>query len=336
MAAGRNIGLRQRITCNTENTPLFHQVLMELGAYLCQLRIVLRGTLTVAGGAANGTSLGPNPANLFTRFEVDAATKGVAPGGKIKNLSPRMAVSRRIFDRGFLQPDLSLGAGGFNGAAAAYVLNQSIALPFSMPGGATTADSGLAGRPFDTALKLDAYNDVRVTATFGGRDTQFTGNDRTFTYTSTVLDIFDEREFPDKDNQGGSWVLYDEDRVVNLLAANTEFPVREQLPADGNYTDILWIAETTNQALSDAIINQVRLQAGTEQFLNLPEDDLKHMQQEYVSDLATVMTGMYYTPIVRGGRLMGALPGVSAVLDVSNPGTDRILVGTRRLKRNAA
>ncbi len=318
----RNLSFRERINFQATNTPRIHNMLMEVGMYVTMVLVILRGSLVVSGGTANGTSLGENPGNLITRLEVDA-TPGVAgvPAGKLKNFGPRACLRRVIFDKGFFENDLSLGSSGISGAAGTFVLNQAYPLWFALP---------RAVRPFDTALQLSNYNDVRITLTTGSRDTQFSGNDRTFDFSSVVLDIFDEREAPSQTEKHA--VLFEEDRPVNIVAANTEFPVREQLPADGNYESILWIAETTNQTLSDSIINEVDLFAGSEMFAKLPKDHIKQLQRFLVTDQAQSMTGLYLTPVVRGGRLNSSLPGVYARLDVSNPGTDRLIVATRRLK----
>jgi hypothetical protein len=318
----RNRSFRERITFQAANAPRYHNFLMGVGMYVTFMLVVLRGSLVVSGGTASGTSLGENPGGLIQRIEVDATpgTAGV-PAGKLKNCSPRNLLRRRIFDRGTPFLDTAL-----TGAAGTFTLNQSIPLNFAIPN---------AIRPFDTALKLDYYNDVRLTLTNGGRDTQFSGNDRTFDYSSLVYDIFDEREAPAQDQKVA--VLYEEDRVINITAANGVFPIREQLPADGNYVDLLFISETTNQALADTIINDVKLYQGQNQFSWLPEDILKDLQQSVVTDVATSMTGLYYAPVISNNhpRLAGALPGVWAQLDVSNPGTDRLIVCTRRLKSAA-
>jgi hypothetical protein len=213
---------------------------------------------------------------------------------------------------------LSLGAAGVNGAAATYVFNQPFPLRFALPRNA---------RPIETSLNTEAYDGLQLAVQLGGRDTQFVGNDRTFNWTGAFFDIVDRREAMSMDVA----VLYETDHIVPINQANSALPINAELPKGQGYIDMLLIAETTNDALSDAIINRVSLFDGTQMFSDLYEDAIKSGQTEFVTDTAEALTGVYYLPIAQDGLLLGVVRDVSATLDVSKPGTDRIIVSTRRV-----
>jgi hypothetical protein len=317
-------GIRERKQFGAANNVIFHDVPMMVGQLITYLAVFLRGSLVIAGGTVNGTALGENPAGLIQRFEVDAVSAAASiPGGKLKSLTPRTVLLRRIFDRGFKHTDLQQAA-GINGAAGTYAVNSRFELPFALP---------TMLRPFDTALALDFYRKLTLKITNGGRDTQYAGNDRNFDYSGLYYDIVDYRE-----NNGAAKpaaVLYDDDRVIQITGANKRLPVKGELPQGEAYVDLLWIAETTNKALSDGIIQKVDLYTGTENFLSLEADEVKGEQLQSLTDAAQVsaMTGLYHTPIVRDGLLSGTQTGISAVLDVLNPaaGADQLTLATRRL-----
>lgn len=63
----------------------------------------------------------------------------------------------------------------------------------------------------------------------------------------------------------------------------------------------------------------------------MEEDHIKDAQQRYITDNAQSMTGLYYTPIVLDGLMAGAVFGLSAILDVTKPGTDLVTLETTRV-----
>lgn len=322
----KNYGVRERIRYGAENSPLYHKVAILTGVLLTILSVYGRGSVVISGGTANGTSKGENPGNLLAQqFDIDAISRGKYPGGKIRKTSPRTVLRRQIFDKGVFQPDISLGAGGLTGAAGTFVLNTRFPLRFALPG---------LRNPVETALKLDEYEQVMLQITNGSRDNQFSGNDRTFDYTSLFWEIVSYLEAPGAGFTPPA-VLYDDDRIVNVQAANQRLAIDGELPKTEAYLDALFIAETTSQALSDAIINRITMQNPVEQFFDLYEDEIKGEQLDYVTDVAQSMTGLYHVDMTRnegqGILLAGAVANVNAIVDVSNPGTDRLLLATRRV-----
>lgn len=314
--------ITERIQWQAENSPRFHRIVLEAGMYMTHLLAIARGTLVISGGTASGTVTGENPGNLFAqtlKLNATPAAGSGYPGGQLVNCSPRTLLQRRIFDRGFYQGDTAL-----TGAAGTFTVNLNIPVQFALP---------RLVRPFDTALRLDAYADLQLEITNGGRDRQWTGNDRVFDYSGMVWDIIEYREFAPGTP---TMVLYQDDKIIPINQANARFPIFDQLQQPEAFLDLLFQAETTNQALSDAIINKVEILAGSEQFIELDEDHVKDDQLAFVSSAAqaAAMTGLYYVPI-SPKLLAGAQGGISAVLDVSKPGTDQLRLGTRRIARPA-
>src|SRR4051812_3518528 len=77
------------------------------GYLLKSIRIFLTGQIVVSAQSVAGTLSGETPLGLISRFFVETvANKAGVPDGKIRNLTPRTALIRRIFDRGFKQPDV--------------------------------------------------------------------------------------------------------------------------------------------------------------------------------------------------------------------------------------
>lgn len=319
--------LTKRHTPYAENAPFYFDLAcgkQAPGQLLKRIDVHLSGTITFAAGTTSGTSTGENPGGFISRIEVDADPKagGAYKGGKVVNLTPRAIIRHRIFDEGSLLFDLLLGSTGVAGAATSYVMDTVLPIYFSNP---------LNANPDDTALRLDQFDNVRVSITTATIVTVLVGNDRTITLSGVYMDIVEYREFaPD------FWpvaTLYQDSRLVNITGgANAEFGIDSQLPEGDAYLSILLIANTTSAALSDAIINKVTLYTGSEQFRLLYENHIKGEQESYIRDQAAVRTGLYFLPIADGGRIANAMLNVTAKCDISNPGTDAITVVSRRIQ----
>jgi len=297
---------------NDPNTNFIFDVVrgMNVGYHFLNLR----GSLVISVGAANGTSLGPNPGNLLQRVQVECN-----PGGFVKSLLPRSIISRSVFDRGWLRADTAL-----TGAAGTFTLLQPYWLRYALP---------RAPVPYETALQTDRFKSVQIRALGGGRTTQFTGNDRTWDFTGVTLDLSEQRE----QMGGDTALLYEEDIVITIPAANPA-QLFTGFSTGSRYHDILFVAETTNQALADTIINRITVQSGALQFFDGLEDEIKVNQQDWFSDAAVAALGLYFAPMNPDLLLRGAVDTIptnqlSARLDVAAPGAgaDRIIAATRRV-----
>lgn len=316
----------ERIPFQQELNPSIHKIPCRVGAILCKTTPILKGSLVVSAGSANGTVRGSeNPGGLLQSAKVEAlAVDPSYPDGTLKNLTNVSILRRRIFDAGRFLADQSLGITGFNGAAATYTLNQPFPLYWEIP---------WLKRPYDGALDTTFYGEIKLTLLNGSRDLQFSGNDRTFNYAGVSWDIYHKFDRYDPGaGLGPTVVFYDDDHQINIQSASTRLEINKSLPSGGLYTDILWIARTTNNALADTIINRITMDSGTENFYDRYSDSIKDEQEDLIVDASTTSTprtGLYNAHCILDGMLSGAKPNVSAVLDVSNPGTDNIVAARR-------
>lgn len=321
------------------NTPRFHRIIIEPGIILAKILVVVRGPVNISGGTTNGVSAGENPGGLIARFEVDAvANSSNYPAGKLKNVIPRGVLRKRNYDKGFYRNDLNnyTGITGSAGTPSATLLTP-FDLRFCIPG---------LGKPIETGLRLDNYSSIMLKITTGVQTTMLTGNDRVWDVSGVSLEVTEFREFAQTPDKTGKLVdlqppvvLYEEDIVVPITAAMNRMPFDQFLSA-GAYHDILWVAETTGQALSDAILSEIFMRTGAEQFFDQISDSIKAEQQEYLSDQPnltglTSQVGLYYTPLNKDlgqerAGLGGAVPNVGATATVAHPGTDQVTVCTRR------
>lgn len=323
--------INERIPWKAENNPLFHQMPTRVGVMCTKTDVIAKGQIVVSAGTSSGTSVGENPGNnLAQLFQVQGfPLAGGYPGGTLKKLTPRTLLRRRIFDGGGnTEPrfvaDQQIGAGGLSGAAGTFLINSPFRLWWSLP---------WLQRPFDTALDTGMYGSIQFTITNGSKVAQFgSGNDRTFDYSGLYWDVYHRFQKYQGNGRGPVAVLFDDDRQRNLSGANSRLEINKEFPPDGLYLDILTIAQTTNNALADTIVNRVTFQAGTEQFYDVYSDGIKDDMEEFISETATSptsRTGLYYSRLAEDGLLTNGKPSISMIVDQSNPGTDNLLLARR-------
>jgi hypothetical protein len=319
----------KRYLFGAENGTVPHRFIIEAGVALSKILVCLRGAIVISGGTSSGTSQGENPGGFMQNIQIDATAKKAGyPGGKLKNVVPRSLVRRRIFDSGFLQPDQLLGASGVSGAAATFNPNMPFQLRFSLP---------YLVRPLETALRLDNYSQIMMKITNGSKANQVgAAMDRTMDYTGLFWDIIEFREFIG--DYQPPVVLYEDDTVIPIAQTNARTNLDPYLSHSEAFLDVVWIAETSGPAyaLTDGIINEIFVKSGSEQFLDFLKDHCKAEQQEYLTDFATVPTGLLYTPFAKDlgndlTLLSGAVPDIGATLDITKLATDQLTVSSRRI-----
>jgi hypothetical protein len=299
---------------------------VPLGGYITEMRLALRGAVSVAGGAQNGNAKAENPLGLIQRVIVEAVKRDGSryPDGKIKDVSPRSQVRRRAVDKGKVLADI-ISPNGITGAIAVTNLHSEIVLRFALP---------TLKKPIDTALNTNEYKSITVTVETGGRDTLFVGNDRAFDLSGLKLDYSDRRE----DMGGDCHVLFEQDVLVQINAANDRFMLSPYLPAGGNYLDLFLMAQNGAQnTLADTIVDKVRIDGSSIEY-EKSDDDIKQEQFEFV-DAGQAVAGLYYVPFSPDGLLYGAVPvntpqDLDAKLSLLNPGgagADSVLVNVRRV-----
>ncbi len=316
----------ERVQFAAENNGSLHKIPTRTGVLCLRSDFVFSGPLIVSGGSANGTSLGENPGNLALQtlkiqgFQLDPNY----PGGTLVNLSPRTLQRRRTFDgqgrRLIVDPQ---NPTGLTGAAGTFNLSYPFVKYWALD---------WMKRNIDTALDTGMYSLLLATLTQGSRDRQFSGNDRTFNYGGVFWEIAHKFQRYDGNGTGPIAVVYDDDHPRNISGANSRLELNNEFPPDGAYIDLFWMAETTNQALADTIINRITLKSGTEQFYDQYSNPIKVQQEELIGDGSTTTTprtGLYYTQIADDGLITNAKTNISAVVDQNNPGTDRFIIARR-------
>jgi hypothetical protein len=314
----------------TPDGPQFYQMVLDAGVQLATVIVFLRGQIVISAGTTSGVAVGEQQGGLVQRIKVeaDAAPGGLYNGGEIVSLTPRTFARRRLFDRGVLPVDLLTP--NLTGAAGTFNVNYGFEIDFAIP---------QSVKPFDTALRLDQFTNVTLQLFGSHLSAMLTGNDRTVNYNGLFYDIVEIREYAPDFYPAA--VLYQDDRFHVINAANTRDSIDAELPKTETYAEVLLIAETTNQALSDAVINRVTVYSGSEVEADLYSDHWKWIQQRYAgpSQFGANLVGLYKIPIAQGGDanatlLTGCLPNIKLLCDVSNPGgagVDRLTVATRRL-----
>lgn len=322
-----NFGPRKRILF-VAGGPLFHQIPLEVGAYIGMITVLLGGSFVVSAGTTSGAFVGENPGAFVASAKVESvAQKAGFRGGVLKNLTARSILRRRSMDRGRIVPDLSLGASGLPGAAGTFTIAQPYSLQFALP---RLKDSF----QFNTALQCDAYSSLLLTINTNTKAVMNPTTDRTWDTSGMYFDIYDDRAYPTK--PGYKTVeMYDTDQPFIINAANSRTPIGSELPQDGAYLDFFACAQTTaSLTMSDAVLNRAIWLAGTQQLFDGTHYAIKAQQQRYVSDTAEVQTGVYYMPFDRDGMLASAEAGISGVLDLNNPGgagLDQLTIASRRI-----
>lgn len=291
------------------------QTLLDVlrGGFIQYIIMRLRGNLVVSAGTASGTSLGENPGNLLVRGFLDSA-----PVGNLKSLSPRSLIRSTIFDYGRL-----IGAGTpLTGAAGTFALDLNLIFNFSLE---------RSPRPIDTALESDAFTSLQIRMQNGGRDTQFSGNDRTFDFSGVTWDAVDQREIM----AGHTAVLFEYDITKNVSAVNNNFNITD-FSVGRRLLSHLYCSESTNQALVDTIVNRLKVQSGSTVFSDAFGLDHRANDDLWVYDAASAETGLYFIPLSPDYTLGGAIDArqlaqISAVLDQNNPGAaaDRYIICVR-------
>ncbi len=306
------------------------------GGKIVSGRVVLSGTVTIAGGTQNGTLIDEGgPAGLIKRIKITATALAGSryPSGDIVDCSPRALLNYAIMQHsGKKIVELLNGAGNAGtlnaGAAGSYLIYLSIPIFFS---------DCVQRTQNMTALNMDGvYSSVQVKVEFAKDLTGcFTGNDRTWSAGAGGLwcDWLDDRF----DFQGDRVPVVQEDHTTLIPAANTRF-VDPTLPKDGAFTQWLIMSELGAQhTLTDTILNKLDISApNTLAFSEYANDIRQRMLDDEWIDPATTATGLHFVDFTDGSQEFNSIlaPGLLAQFDVANPSganLDSLHIYTRRL-----
>lgn len=290
-------------------------------------RVILTGTVTIAGGTTSGTPLAEGgPINLIKRIRLVAnpAPGSAYPGGWLVDASPRALLRwAELQHFGTFIGEISGSALG-NGAAGVYPIYLSIPIYF--------ADTNLRNQ-VQTALYADpsAYASLQVQVATGALTDCFTGNDRTATYNLQVQWADDRVDITPS---ATPIVLFQEDHLVQIGAANTRLN-DPALPQDGAFLSWTIMAEQGAAGLlSDALLNRITVMGPTWNFDEFAQDIRQKMYDDEWIAAAANAAGLYHIDM-SNGVIQNSNPasGLLPMISVNNPSgayLDSLRMFTRR------
>jgi hypothetical protein len=294
---------------------------------ILQGRVILTGTVTIAGGTTNGTVQGEGgPINLIKRIRVVAnpAPGSAYPGGWLVDCSARALERWAQFQHFGKFIGEQAGSTLGSGAAGVYPIYLSIPIYF--------ADTNLRNQ-VQTALYADssAYSSLQVQIATGGITDCFAGNDRTVTYN---LQVQWDDDRVDITPSATPIVLFQEDHLIQIGAANTRLN-DPALPQDGAFLSWSLFAEQgAAYNLSDALLNRITVMGPTWNFDEYAQDIRQKMYDDEWLDPSANAAGLYHIDM-SNGIIQNSNPaaGLLPMINVNNPSgayLDALRMFTRR------
>jgi hypothetical protein len=296
---------------------------------ILQGKLILVGTVTIAGGTTNGTAVGEGgPINLIKRIRIigNPANGSPYPGGYLVDVSARSLLRWAQLNHFGTMIGEQSGSVLGNGAAGTYPIYLSIPIYF--------ADTTLR-QQVATALYADpsAYASLQCQVVTGGPTDCFAGTDRVWTF-NLQLQWADDRVDIVPSNPGVA--LFQEDHLVPIGAANTRLN-DPALPQDGAFLSWTILAEQNQPAyaLSDALLNRITVFGPTWSFDEFAQDIRQKMYDDEWVSPAVNAAGLYHIDMTNG-ILQNANPanGLLPQVNVNNPSgvyLDQLRVFTRRI-----
>lgn len=293
-------------------------------------KLILTGSVTIAGATANGTVLGEGgPVNLIQRIRVvvNAAPGSPYPNGWCVDATPRSLLrAAQMYSRFgsyFAEQSGNTLGGGANGTYTIY-----LEIPISF------VDSSLRYNQIATGLYADpsAYQSIQVQVFTGDVARCFTGNNGIYTY-NLQLQWQDKRYNVVPPNPGVA--LWQEEHVVQIGGANQRL-FDPAMPQDGAFLNWLIMAEQgAQQTLSDAILQQLTLEGAGIDFSEYAQDIRAEMYDNEWINPAANAAGLYQVDFAEGIlQNANAASGLQPYTWVANPSganLDQLRIFTRRL-----
>ena len=314
---------------NRLTSPYQKQVVFDLpmGQKIERGAVVIKGTVTLAGGAA-GTVLGEGaPTNLVTRVFVRANPANTRySGGEIVKCGARslLRYSQLQHNGKFIAEQAGSVMG--NGAAAAYAIYISYPIYFS--------DPTLRYHDFTTALNTDAgsYESVQVEV-----DLDTTLLQSISGYAGTMDTSQLQVQWVDKRAQaaGDTHTVFQEDHTV-LIGAAQDRMLDNAMPRDGAFLHWLMMAQAgATFTLADTILNKLVLRGSTVDYKLYAKDIRQEMYDDEWLDPGVAGAGLYFVDWTNGFLQNSLIAStLQAEFDVNNPSganADSLLIFTRRL-----
>ncbi|MGA9071866.1 MAG: hypothetical protein WB424_16505 [Terracidiphilus sp.] len=291
-------------------------------------KVILTGTITIAGGTTNGSVLGEGgPINLLKRIRVigNPAAGSPYPGGWLVDASARSLLRWAQFQHYGVFIGEQSGSTLGNGAPGTYPIYLEVPIYF--------ADTNL--RNFAaTALYADpaAYASLQLQIQTGGPTDCFAGTDRTWTFNLQVQYADDRADILPGPN---TYALYQEDHDLMIPSANTRLS-DTGLPEDGAFLTWQILAEQSSSFfLSDALLNRLTVQGPTYNFDEFYQDIRAKMYDDEWLAASANAAGLFFIDmtngLIRNSNLANSL---SVQYNVNNPSgsyQDKLKIFTRRV-----
>ena len=311
--------------------PSFNGLTLEIpnGQYIQRGKVILKGSVTIAGGTTNGTAVGEGGSiNLIKLIEIVCNPAGggnmIYPGGNVVYATPRSLLHWAQMQTGKFVGEMSGSTLG-NGAPGTYPIYLSIPIFFS--------DENLRNQ-VQTALPADAsiFSSIQLQVSTGGATDCFAGTDRVWTYNLQVQ--WDDSRV-DMAAPANPMILFQEDHSLLIQAAMTRLN-DPGMPNTGEFLSWLVMGlQGTSYTLSDAILNRVTAQSQTWDFDEFAQDIRADMYECQWLDPSQNAAGLYMIDQTEGIiQNRNPAPGMLKWFDVNNPSgasLDQLLIFTRRV-----
>ena len=296
---------------------------------ILQGKVILTGTITIAGGSTNGTVIGEGgPINLLKRIRVVAnpANGSPYPGGWLVDCSARSLLRWAQFNHWGQMIGEQSGSVLGNGAAGTYQIYLAVPIFF--------ADTTLRNQ-VATALYADpsAYSSLQVQIATGGATDCFYGTDRNWTYNLQLQWQDDRLNIQPSANPV---CLFQEDHLIQIGAANTRLN-DPALPQDGAFLSWSILAEQgqPGYTLSDALLNRITVLGPTFSFDEFAQDIRQKMYDDEWLSATANGAGLYHIDMTNG-VIQNSNPaaGLLPMISVNNPSgsyLDQLRMYTRRV-----
>ncbi len=314
---------------NRLTSPYQKQVVFDLpmGEKIQRGAVIIKGTVTLAAGAA-GTIIGEGgPVNLVTRIFLRANPADTRyPGGELVKCGPRSLLRYAKMQHQGKFVGEQAGSTMGNGAAAAYVIYMSYPIYFS--------DPTSRYHDFTTALNTDpgSYESIQVEVDL---DTTFTASVPAYAGTMDTSQL--QVQWVDRraDAGGDTNVVFQEDHTVQIGAAQDRM-LDPAMPRDGAFTNWLILTQqSTALTLADTILNKLVLRASTADYKLYAKDIRQNMIDDEWTDPSDSAAGMYFVDWTDGFFQNSLIAStLQAEFDVNNPSganQDSLLTYTRRV-----
>jgi hypothetical protein len=226
-------------------------------------------------------------------------------GVKTKDsLTVRGQISHDLFTRGYAIRETDI-----TDAAATVNVDFTVPIRFKRRG---------ATVPIEWGLPLDLFSTVMLEITCGGRQELFTGGVNTYDLTGLVVEFWADVDYGVANEGPKIFHLVEEvEQVYPITASSKDFII--ELPEGYVYTDMLFMAQRDN-VLVDDIVNDIEIASGGRSWWEHGEDNAKPFaaglaagiirrrnRDDFVSDPAAVLTGLYFFNALRDGGYRRAI-----------------------------